>query len=337
MSEADTSEDYLALDSYELFSGSDPRGIHSAIRKVTANGHRMLNNSNAPFSGAVHGITVGRIGLVSVRYSRPLTVNSYPTRRRILIVIPRAPMNVSSLDRQWFSDAPFAMGTDHHTQVVPSPGRGALLAAMDAEDLEYAVEVATGRRFIRPLTLSSQHRPLLLAGSSMIRSAYGEACRGIETSDGSVRPELLEHHLFSALAIGLSPFLDECLAPTSSPGRGYLETATQFISTHLPEDLSVSRIARCCGISERQLHTAFKDYLQISPAQYVREKRLQAARRLLTDPDFAATGTVSGAAARVGVTHFGRFAKAYAERYDEPPSRTLAQTRCRPVDRPRWA
>lgn len=326
----DNTQDFLALPSRRLFTGTDPKGLHNAISDVTANTHRMLlTEPNGPLSGEVHGLKLGRLGLVSIRYSQPLAVNSRATRRRVLVVIPRAPMQVFSGDRSWFSDAPFVMGTHHSTRVVPSPGRGALLVAMDAEHLEYSIEAATGRRFTEPLRLTSEHRPLLLAASDLVRSAALEVCRGIEQNDPDVQADLLAQHLFSAISIGVSPFLREALERMTNPGRGYVDAATRFITDHLAEDLSVSRVARCCGISERQLHTAFKEHLSIGPAQYVREKRLQGVRRLLTDPEFAATGTVSAAAAHVGVTHFGRFAKAYAERYDEPPSRTLADTRAK--------
>lgn len=326
----DDGEDFLALPSRRLFAGTDPRQLHKAISEVTANTHRMLlTEPNSRLSGVVHGLKLGRLGLVSIRYSQPLAVTSRATRRRVLVVIPRAPMQVFSGEKSWFSDAPFVMGTHHSTRVIPAPGRGALLVALDAEHLEHSIEAATGTRFGEPLRLTSERRPLLLAASDLVRSAAREVCRGIELADDDVQPDLLAQHLFSAISIGVSPFLHETLDRMTSPGRGYVEAATRFITEHLAEDLSVSRIARCCGISERQLHTAFKDHLSIAPGQFVREKRLQGVRRLLTDPEFAATGTVSAAAAHVGVAHFGRFAKAYAERYDEPPSHTLAETRAK--------
>ncbi|WP_432559042.1 helix-turn-helix domain-containing protein [Granulicoccus sp. GXG6511] len=336
MAHNEETADYLALRSRPLFTGDDPRALHKAISDVTANKHRMLMDPAAGLRGEVHGLLLGRIGLVSIRYSTPLTVNSRATGRRVLAVIPRAPMEVASGGRRWVSDQPFVMGTHHGTELLPAPGKGALVAAVDAAELERSIEVATGRRLRGPLRLTAEQGPMLLAAPSMVRSAYWEACRGIELSGSaefgrpmadSPLPGLLEQHLLSAIAIGVSPFLVDALADGDAAGPGYLAAAKEFVDQHLATDLTVGRIARACGISERQLHSAFRDHLAITPAQFIRERRLRAAHRLLTDPAFAMTGTVGQAAARVGVQHLGRFAGMYAERYDQPPSETLAQTR----------
>ncbi|MDO5683343.1 MAG: AraC family transcriptional regulator [Propionibacteriaceae bacterium] len=332
----DDTADYLALTSRPLFSGDDPRALHQAISAVTANRHKMLADPSAGLRGEVSGLLLGRIGLVSIRYSAPLTVNSQATGRRVLAVIPRAPMEVSSGGRRWVSDQPFVMSTHHDTHLLPAPGKGALVAALDADALEQSIETATGRRLTGPLALTARNGPLLLAAPSMVRSAYWEACRGIELAADSQRgsgPDplpllgLLEHHLLSAIAIGVSPFLTDALTATRTPGPAYLAAATEFIDAHLAEPLTITRVAEACGISERQLHTAFRDRLDISPAQFIRLRRLDAVHRMLTNPEFAINGTVQQAAARAGVQHPGRFAAMYADRYSQPPSETLAQTR----------
>lgn len=320
--------DYFALESHPLFASEDVREVRRVISDLTANKHRiLLEGTTRELRGEVHGLLLGRLSLASIRYSRPLVVNSRATGRRVLVVFPRAPMQVTSGGQSWFSDRPFVMGTEHGTRLLPQVGYGALVVAVDAETLQTAVESATGRRFTGPLRLAADDRPMLLAAPDLVLAAYREACRSIELQEASVPTALLENHLLSALAVGVTPFLEAALGPSSTPGGSYLEVAREYVEKNLNGDLSVSRVARVCGISERQLHAAFRDRLSISPAQYVRERRLQAAHRLLSDPEFAANGSVRAAATQVGVVHFGRFARHFAERYDETPSQTLARAK----------
>lgn len=56
----DNTQDFLALPSRRLFTGTDPKGLHNAISDVTANTHRMLlTEPNGPLSGEVHGLKFG--------------------------------------------------------------------------------------------------------------------------------------------------------------------------------------------------------------------------------------------------------------------------------------
>lgn len=89
--------------------------------------------------------------------------------------------------------------------------------------------------------------------------------------------------------------------------------------------LDVPRLAAACGVAPRTLQQHFRSFLGCTPAQYMRELRLQRARRDLLRP--APGASVTRIAARHGFQHFGRFAASYASRYGEPPSATLDRRR----------
>jgi len=59
----------------------------------------------------------------------------------------------------------------------------------------------------------------------------------------------------------------------------------------------------------------------MSPMRYVAERRLAAARRLLTCAD--ASDDVTHVAVRLGFGHVGRFAALYRQAFGESPSQSL--------------
>jgi AraC family ethanolamine operon transcriptional activator len=81
-------------------------------------------------------------------------------------------------------------------------------------------------------------------------------------------------------------------------------------------------LAMAAGISMRSLEYAFLNVLEISPYQYLRFHRLNAAHRelVLADPNHL---TVTDIALRWGFNHPGRFSVIHRQFFDEKPSETL--------------
>ncbi|WP_255450029.1 AraC family transcriptional regulator [Skermania sp. ID1734] len=84
-------------------------------------------------------------------------------------------------------------------------------------------------------------------------------------------------------------------------------------------------MAEVAGVSVRRLQEGFRDYVGVSPRDYLVDLRLSRVHEdLLRD----ATGfTVAEVAMRWGFTHTGRFAAAYRRKFGESPSDTLRRGR----------
>ncbi|MET9415934.1 AraC family transcriptional regulator [Streptomyces klenkii] len=100
-----------------------------------------------------------------------------------------------------------------------------------------------------------------------------------------------------------------------------LRAALAFIETNLAERITLSDIAAAAGCSPRTVSSAFRTRLGLSPMAYVRNLRLNRIREDI----LASTDHVSTIAYRWGVTHLGRFAREYRDRFDELPSGTAAR------------
>jgi AraC-like DNA-binding protein len=94
----------------------------------------------------------------------------------------------------------------------------------------------------------------------------------------------------------------------------------EHISAHLADpDLTVTALARRHHISVRQVHAVFAR-AGTTPAGFVRQQRLAAARRLLADPA-AARRTIAGVAAEVGFPELRTFERAFQRQYGTTPAR----------------
>ncbi len=127
-----------------------------------------------------------------------------------------------------------------------------------------------------------------------------------------VATTLLLHHPHS-MAAQLWP-----APPPSSPQA--IRRAQAYMLENLSERLPVTMVASHCGLSVRRLQALFQDECGRSPLQWLREQRLQAVRRTLSQPDNP--DRVSEIAARFGFTHQGEFSRTYRQAFGETPQQT---------------
>lgn len=97
--------------------------------------------------------------------------------------------------------------------------------------------------------------------------------------------------------------------------------AQQFIDEKFAEPLLLEDIVQAAGCSERALYSAFKQFLGITPLNYLKDIRFQYVRERLQQA--RADDRVSEIAYQSGFAHMGRFSAEYLQRYGEKPSDTL--------------
>lgn len=95
-----------------------------------------------------------------------------------------------------------------------------------------------------------------------------------------------------------------------------LVRALRFIETNLFEDLELELIAKHSGASVSTLLRRFKEEAGTTPYAYVKNRRLEEARRLLA----ASNRPVSEVAVLVGYENFGAFSEAFKSKYGHSPS-----------------
>src|SRR5262245_20351431 len=111
----------------------------------------------------------------------------------------------------------------------------------------------------------------------------------------------------------------------SNVSRKHREAVTKVlaaISKQTDERFNLADLRRIAGVSERTLNDAFHEQLNLSPARFMKQYRLQGAHQEL----LRSAGTkvqVREVANKWGFWHMGQFAKDYRATFGELPSETL--------------
>ena len=110
--------------------------------------------------------------------------------------------------------------------------------------------------------------------------------------------------------------LEEVCLPT------YVRQARDYIEANLGFPISLADITAAAGVHVTTLLKGFKQHYEISPIAYLKQKRLEAARKTLLAAK-PLTTSVTEVATQWGFFHLGRFARDYRQLFGELPSETL--------------
>lgn len=106
--------------------------------------------------------------------------------------------------------------------------------------------------------------------------------------------------------------------------RAIMHRVSEWAADCPEETLNLMQLAEVAGVSLRQLQQAFKAFTGLAPAQWLRLRRLNGARRdLLRGGEV----TVAEVAMRWSFWHLGRFSESYRQLFRELPSETLKRVR----------
>lgn len=98
--------------------------------------------------------------------------------------------------------------------------------------------------------------------------------------------------------------------------------AIQWLQGHFDQKMRIDMLAEIAGMSVPSFHRHFKAATAMSPLQFQKSLRLQAARRLLT-----IHAEASRAAYAVGYESASQFSREYARMFGAPPSRDIERLR----------
>jgi AraC family ethanolamine operon transcriptional activator len=177
--------------------------------------------------------------------------------------------------------------------------------------------------------LCTQTRVITLADDTISRLSMrmNHALEIAETTtdqvDANVCLQEIEQDLVSTLSLALTnPEQPERGAQGRSNRLSYLQRARDFIEANLTSPLGLQTLSQASDTSQRTLETAFREILNITIVQYIKNRRLIAINHVFLDPQHKET-SVSVLAHAFGFNHMGHFAGDYRALFGELPSDTL--------------
>jgi AraC-like DNA-binding protein len=158
--------------------------------------------------------------------------------------------------------------------------------------------------------------------------AYLEQSAGVLDDAGDdelLRSELARHAAATTLAAFATTSRVARHRPAqSAPAPATVRRALDFIAENAHRPITVDDVAAAVHISTRGLQYAFRRALDTTPAESLRQARLDGAHRDLRS---GVPSSVAAVARRWGFSHPSRFAAAYRGAYGVLPSVTAAQHR----------
>lgn len=110
--------------------------------------------------------------------------------------------------------------------------------------------------------------------------------------------------------------MDSGAGLAGTPDSPLVQAAIDHLLTHMHDPPTVGSLAELLGTSEKRLSRAFRKNLGKTPFEYLRERRLDLARRLLVETSLA----INAVATETGFTSPANFATAFRTCFGLSPS-----------------
>jgi AraC family ethanolamine operon transcriptional activator len=175
--------------------------------------------------------------------------------------------------------------------------------------------------FAMPCAVFTPDPQALRAAQWMIYTLHSFASHFPQLAQEPALNRAVLGRLLEALAGIIDPKFSTAHPPMPVPGH-IVRQLEEFMHAHETEPLCVTDLCSVASASERTIRNVFNKVYGMSPARYLRLRRLNQARRALRD-HAGAEVRVTDVAVRYGFLDVGRFAAEYRHMFGEYPSQTL--------------
>lgn len=241
---------------------------------------------------------------------------------------------------------PQALGTVNGVQVradlllaMPAHTEAGFVAEAGWESLAFLVDTnflethLAARQRLDELRLPQRTEPLR-ADAACVRQLFDLGKRVVDAAaqspaqfdDSPAERAAAQVEVVETLLAALRATSGSALArsdQTRQTQSAIVKAAEDYALSKIGQRIYVSDLCKATATSERAMEYAFKTVMGLSPVQFLARLRLHRAREALLQVPTGSAATVSAIALDWGFWHFGEFARAYKELFNEVPSDTL--------------
>lgn len=196
---------------------------------------------------------------------------------------------------------------------------------IDRTTLEDHLRDLIGHEVYSPLIFELETPSKSAAGSALLQTLNNIFVQTRTVPEMFAHPQVVDQYKNLLMSILLSMFqhsYTELLHNgRHNPVPWHVRQAKDYIEENISEYISLAKLAEFIGVSARTLQNGFRQFEGVSPAEYIRARRLQRLHQALIAADPASR--ITDIMLEQGITSFGRYAHYYQERYHCLPSETL--------------
>ncbi|CAM3357057.1 AraC family transcriptional regulator [Paracidovorax anthurii] len=321
----------LAIDRFSsmperlLFASCDLDETRSIVGRVMKP-HRLAQTGGGErLDARMHYVSLGDVSVSRLRYGAAVEIQPGPLESFFLVQMPlsgRARIDSGGRQVESAPGTASVLSPDDETCMHWSAGTDQLMLRIARPQVERVLVGHLGRPLDQPLRFE--------LGFQWQDSAPWRCLLSYLLDCATQHPELAQHKLLVAQIEQLAALIlltshQHNHSETAPARRGtilprHVRRAQDYLQAHAHEPVCADQLADVAGVSVRSLYAGFKEFLGVSPMQYLRDLRMERVRTELLGGE---ASNVAGIALRWGFAHLGRFSSDYKQRYGESPSQTL--------------
>jgi AraC-like DNA-binding protein len=202
-----------------------------------------------------------------------------------------------------------------------------LTAAVSANALTKYLAGILGHDIRAPLQFNQKTSNDCPAGSSWLQTVTHLFTQAKVAPQLFENSRLSEQYISILMEILLSMFNHSYSDQLKNKGRNsapwHVKQAKDYIEENISESINMSELSSFVGVCARTLQNGFRQFEAVSPAEYIRERRLQLLHQALQSAEPNKNNSITDIMLNQGISSFGRYAHYYQLRYDCLPSETL--------------
>jgi AraC family ethanolamine operon transcriptional activator len=314
---------------YQRFATQDSEYLSEAARQMGWDIH-YDQQERGRFAGVVDYAGTAAAQFFRERYNRALCIHGAVPEGMSTFLLPAQRLGGGA---SFCGDA-ITPGTlcaympGDHTVICTPSGHDFINFTFTSERLDRALRA----RYQRTLAdVLPRTKAIITPVKSMARlqaaaqTALASSLRSDEVLDHAAADRIIEEQVLAALCAALTTNVPPPPEPLAARNHWRcVRTVRDYVAANLGKEFDMETLCLVSGVSERTLRTAFHEVTGLSPQQFIKTRRLTAARHALTVARRSET-PVKSIALDLGFWHLGYFARDYKTHFGESPSQTLAR------------
>ncbi|PHM30486.1 AraC family transcriptional regulator [Xenorhabdus innexi] len=318
-------ESHLSSPQHLLFSSHDLDEIRSMVGRVMKPHQLNMLGSSRKLNARMYYIPFGDFSMSRLHYGANVEITPGELDSFFLIQMPLSGCAYIESGGQCIDSTP-------NLASVLSPAQHTSMR-WDADNAQFMVRIS---RSLLERTLVGQlghplDNPLIFELGFEWQRCQTWRCLMLYLLQCTAKiPDLLQYKLITSqieqlLSVTLLSTHQHNYSGDHANHRGairprHVRRVQEYLQAHAHEPITAEQLAQVAGVSLRSLYSGFREFLNISPMQYLRNLRMERVRTELLAGEAA---NVTGVALRWGFAHMGRFSAEYKARYGEMPSESL--------------
>ena len=310
-----------------VFTSKETEEVRHAVGNVMKPHSLHVFDNTLPLNAKMYHLRIGDVSISRLQYGARVTIEPGCLDDFYLVQMPLT--GLADIDNSFEK-----IRSDHYQASVLSPdssiamewqtGVDQLLVKIPKPLIERTITGILGHQIEQPLRFDLGFDWQNKAQWGNILPCIIAFASNIEVTDNhnkliaSQLDQLITTCLLSAHHHNYTNQSNDLKTTTVRPK--HVRFVQEYIEMHISEPITPELLANVAGVSLRSLYSGFKDFLGVSPMQYLRDVRMDKVRNEITSGQAL---SVTGVAMKWGFTHMGRFSCEYRKRYNETPSETL--------------